>query len=379
MSTEDLSLCRTEKGTTCFRQLQAIPSKLYLAAVEEPLQTLRELSAATADNDIIVNRNDVNKVVEQISQLDRFAFVRFEEDAIERPSERFQRHDKMIADIVAEVGRIHKNMLVIYSGVGSSVTSQQIAAHRRVARQAAAATANNATTAAAQSVTTAKPPVIHHRQEDGGEVVVPEYEVFFSRPRLMVYFLNMSLGEDEQIDIVDLTVTEEAAVPVEGSTGDEVSSRLLVVMSTAGPTPAHTFSFNITGSGGYWQADDFDLNGERLLLQHHTIATLTGFSYHCTPDIRFVLARNGAAHELRWTGLQMQAFFGELDPEHNATVFGEAWDCVGFTSAGIWGGLFVTILMLVILSIGISWMMEIRTMDRFDDAKGKTITVNTNE
>lgn len=375
MSTEDLSLCRTEKGSTCFRQLQAIPSKLYLSAVNEPLQVLRDIVSVTSNDDIVVT--SAADAVEKISATrGQFAFVRFAAnvDAIEQPAERFQRHDGIIAEIVAEVGRVRGNLLVIYTGAGSSSPSvtTQINAHRRVVRQAAAA--NNATTLAPP--TTSKP-AVHHRQEDG--VVIPDYEVFFSRPRLMVYFLNMSLGEEEQIDIVDLTVTEETAAVVEGSTGDETAERLLVVLSTVGPTPVHTLSFNITGSGGYWQADEFDFDGVRLLLQHHTIATLTGFSFHCTPDIRFVVASTGAAHELRWTGLQMQAFFGDLDADNNSTVFGEAWDCVGFTSAGIWGGLFVTILMLVILSIGISWMMEIRTMDRFDDAKGKTITVNTNE
>lgn len=45
-------------------------------------------------------------------------------------------------------------------------------------------------------------------------------------------------------------------------------------------------------------------------------------------------------------------------------------------SPAIWAGLFITFMLLIILSVGITFIMDIRTMDRFDDPKGKTITIN---
>lgn len=48
-------------------------------------------------------------------------------------------------------------------------------------------------------------------------------------------------------------------------------------------------------------------------------------------------------------------------------------------SIPIWSGLFITFLLVLILSFGISMMMNIKTMDRFDDPKGKTITISAAE
>lgn len=72
--------------------------------------------------------------------------------------------------------------------------------------------------------------------------------------------------------------------------------------------------------------------------------------------------------------LQVQAYA----VQHNSS-FGDAYDCVGFTSAPIWSGLFVTFILALIMTFGLTMMMDIKTMDRFDDPKGKTITVNVSE
>lgn len=41
--------------------------------------------------------------------------------------------------------------------------------------------------------------------------------------------------------------------------------------------------------------------------------------------------------------------------------------------------MFITFMLLIILTYGITFIMDIRTMDRFDDPKGKTITINASE
>lgn len=72
---------------------------------------------------------------------------------------------------------------------------------------------------------------------------------------------------------------------------------------------------------------------------------------------------------------QIQLFFDKSGNETNPK-FSDAYDCVGFTSIPIWSGLFITAILLMILTFGITMMMDIRTMDKFDDPKGKTITIN---
>jgi len=59
--------------------------------------------------------------------------------------------------------------------------------------------------------------------------------------------------------------------------------------------------------------------------------------------------------------------------------FGRSYDCVGFFSIGILSGWFITILLLGLLTWGIKMVMNVNTMDRFDDPKGKTITVNATD
>lgn len=71
----------------------------------------------------------------------------------------------------------------------------------------------------------------------------------------------------------------------------------------------------------------------------------------------------------------MQPFF-TMTPKDR---FESSYDCVGTMSVPIWSGLFIVILLLFITIGGVMMMMDIRTMDRFDDPKGKTITINASE
>lgn len=71
--------------------------------------------------------------------------------------------------------------------------------------------------------------------------------------------------------------------------------------------------------------------------------------------------------------------FNKSDTSNNGSRFGDAYDCVGFTSVPIWSALFVTAILLFIMTFGLTMMMDIKTMDRFDDAKGKTITINATD
>lgn len=75
---------------------------------------------------------------------------------------------------------------------------------------------------------------------------------------------------------------------------------------------------------------------------------------------------------------QVQPWFDAIG-RGNHTYFGDSYDCVGFTSVPIWSGIFITFILLFILTAGITMMIDIKTMDRFDDPKGKTITINASE
>jgi V-type H+-transporting ATPase S1 subunit len=68
--------------------------------------------------------------------------------------------------------------------------------------------------------------------------------------------------------------------------------------------------------------------------------------------------------------------------KHNTTndtatyyKFGQCNYCSGFFTSGIWMGIISSLLMAFILAFGVYLMTSINTMDRFDDPKGKPLTI----
>lgn len=64
---------------------------------------------------------------------------------------------------------------------------------------------------------------------------------------------------------------------------------------------------------------------------------------------------------------------------NNGTDFSYASDCAGFFTAGIWMGLLTGLIMLYIFVYGLHMIMQLNTMDRFDDPKGPSISVPQSE
>ncbi|KAM8714211.1 hypothetical protein ACLKA7_014364 [Drosophila subpalustris] len=100
----------------------------------------------------------------------------------------------------------------------------------------------------------------------------------------------------------------------------------------------------------------------------------TTFSYACGNTTWYTATVQNVVNKMTWSSLQLQAPFSAKVKEN--FIFGDSWDCVGFVTPGILMGLFVVVILLVIVFLGLCWMMDIKTMDRFDDPKGKTITIN---
>lgn len=282
----------------------------------------------------------------------------------ESKSEILKRHDAYMATSTKDLSAQFPNMLFIYTAKHKNDVHVR---HVREAADTKPAVADPAVPATNAS----KPvevPAAHpqappaHRQTDPNEPVLPEQEVFFNRHQLIIYFYNLTQGEN-LINTNEILIT-----PIQ----DE--KKFTVALGTG----AQIFAFNVSGeSEGYWNLDEYQFGGSEIYLQQTQVAALSNFSYHCTPALTF-LDNKGLSLELHWNGLQIEPYFGE-DTTHVFEGFSDSWDCVGFTSAGIWGGLFVTLLFLIILSIGFSWMMDIRTMDRFDDPKGKTIIISATD
>lgn len=148
---------------------------------------------------------------------------------------------------------------------------------------------------------------------------------------------------------------------------------LTSVTTPTGTVVPYSIGFKLLLSGGTWYAYQMFVNEVRYL-SIDPVSAYKGKSFGCGD-----LHLSNGKKDLRITGFQLQALFVP-GPEETLDKFSDFHnDCVGFFSPAIWGALFVVILFVFILSIGLTMMMDIKTMDRFDDPKGKTITVNAQE
>lgn len=173
-------------------------------------------------------------------------------------------------------------------------------------------------------------------------------------------------------------------------------------------------SFSFSAGSGSWNLDylnvtyNVDINGTKgsgtnsAMETSFLTSTPLGFSYHCyigdmiyETSAQANSSTDGAAVQFVslqvwllslgidlylisistvWIWLlQVQAF------QISGDKFGYYNDCVGFFTLPIWTGIIVTLILVAILTFGILMLMNIQTMDRFDDPKGKTITVNVME
>ena len=135
------------------------------------------------------------------------------------------------------------------------------------------------------------------------------------------------------------------------------------------------FFMEIVLSAGTWEVISATYSADNVPLHPvHRIMAAGPASFAC---LELRLKAPSLKLELIFDNIQIQPNFETLAVEFN--TFGRAWQCIGFFSAGIWGGLFIAFLFLFILSIGITAIMSIKTMTKFDDPKGKQITINASD
>nr|CAB3263087.1 uncharacterized protein LOC101242403 [Phallusia mammillata] len=102
-----------------------------------------------------------------------------------------------------------------------------------------------------------------------------------------------------------------------------------------------------------------------------TITAPIDWSFVCQApeNISFIGNTSATQVSLQFNHVQMQSF-GVAN-----NTFSRALDCEGWFTGPIWMGLLVGLLVIVMLFYGLAMLSQVTTMDRFDDPKGKTITV----
>ncbi|KFB42333.1 AGAP001624-PA-like protein [Anopheles sinensis] len=144
-----------------------------------------------------------------------------------------------------------------------------------------------------------------------------------------------------------------------------------------------TLKFRFDMDAGYWSMSKVDVfvmdtkskDGSKTLDttlelegKYPPYAPL-GASYSCARQLVF---RNGSTI-LTLENIQVQPAL------EGKTKFDSAWDCVGFTTAPILSGIFVTSFMLIGLTVAILAILDIKPPNRFESRTGKQLTFTVQE
>ncbi|CAL9703572.1 unnamed protein product [Knipowitschia caucasica] len=197
-------------------------------------------------------------------------------------------------------------------------------------------------------------------------------------------------GRWEEHDLTPSTFGEEVKPKLHGSSCDRTRSRL--VLNYENVLDHRSFKLIFAMSQRHYKVSArrwFTLDAVELEYDG-TKATFNGsrsiyapaeYSYRCESVTNYrwpqLVPRSSKDPANQWRvnfqDLQIQGF------NVSRGQFSYASDCAGFFSPGIWMGLMTSLLMVLVLTYGLHMILQLRTMDRFDDPKGPAISVPQTE
>ncbi|KAI8038458.1 V-type proton ATPase subunit S1 [Drosophila gunungcola] len=309
-------LCSNSQSQSCYAQLQGVSPKTYYTSVENPSEALRSVAAKREHNSIDASGKLVTPAKCSVGTA---LFVSFE-DATESREDVLEAHDAAIAAISKQ---FECKVAYLYLAAPSTAPVVQ----RRTRRETAAT--------------------------KGGFIwyATNQFQIFYTA----IHYNGKS------VDVTGMAVTN-STTPL---------TKFSVELATS--EASKKITFDILYDGGYFSMSNLAYDGSKF--RTSDVNAPVKFSFSCGNLTLDSIPVDNMYNTLSFKSLQLQAPFDGT--YKNNFAFGDSWDCVGFVTPGILMGLFVVALLLIIMFVGVCWMMDINTMDRFDDPKGKTITINT--
>jgi len=280
-----------------------------------------------------------------------------------RRSHALKKQDEVMSSVLDKVGAA-ADFVAVYTARGSSISTAEEVPHMRVARAL--------------------------QQARIGDPTSPD--TFYHNDCIFIYLrdqmtLSMHGEKGPHAPIPARLAVDE--IPG-GCEGDKNHIKLKYSNVTLGGVQYHKLNldFQFTQVGGHWHSPTVEVSTQKGA-QHNNEYTKTtlrlnrnqelgapvGHCFSCGETLVYhqQVAVNGTkpapktVMNLRMNGVQIQAFMGA------ATQFGDSWDCSGFFTPGVWMGLIASGMATAILLYGMCMITDIKTMDRFDDPKGKPI------
>jgi len=319
LNIEDLTQCKTTNGVTCFKQLSSISDKSYLPNVNDAVTGLYD----NLDESEKVTVDTSEDIFSTIEAGNRIVFVDLD---LAMNSDDYMSHDKIIAEIFSKLSEKYKNIVAIYTGRTSKNDDLTIIRKKRDtnARNTGKGAINQQPITCKNFIIAAENIVI--MAESGSEEV----------------HTITSCSTEKKDGLITVTI-------------------LPIGLNLIFKNFASTWAL-VAGS-----------MAQNPLKVPIDIYANEGYAYRCGGNITL---RETSKSHIKIRNVQLMASFKQDEPKFNLK---KIVYCEGFWSAGIVSGLFVVFILLIILLYGISWLMAINTMDKFDDPKGKTITINTTD
>ncbi|XP_017549808.2 V-type proton ATPase subunit S1b [Pygocentrus nattereri] len=199
--------------------------------------------------------------------------------------------------------------------------------------------------------------------------------------------LNVAYEDKPSFDLAPLTFNK--TVTLDGSMCNETVSRLVLNYNNVLGYKSFQLVFAMRKiffpvSGRNWMVMEhvqLNFDGETALFNStRGINTPAEYSFHCqrvsNTESPLLVPSSATDKATQWTLLFTEFQIQSFTVTEN---FAYASDCASFFTPGIWMGLLTTLLMVFILTYGLHMIMQLRTMDRFDDPKGPVISVPQNE
>lgn len=315
-------------GAPSFRNLAAMKHRMYVPAASKPLDAIKQMNKTALYTSV-----ETTNVLSKANSGQQITYVEMPLQYDDEPiSEFYARVDRIMAGVAESM--VDSHTMFLLTGIQCNRNHE----HSRKRRDVDSGSAAAPRAAAAD------------KQE-------PQ---ILKDANLLVYITDVTLYQNGQIQNVQgLTL----------SVSDVKADTLKAELKGTGLTIA----FGIQDWGSTWVVQNILVNGKEAHPSKRISAPL-GFSYKCSPMVNITVAdmdANKVVLGVGIRGLQIQPKFGAAG-DSPLKRFGDANDCTGFTSIGIWSGLIVSFLLLGIMTIGITWILDIRSMDRFDDPKGES-------
>ncbi|XP_035144006.1 V-type proton ATPase subunit S1 isoform X2 [Callithrix jacchus] len=221
------------------------------------------------------------------------------------------------------------------------------------------------------------------QKQPASPVIHPPVSYNDTTPRILFWAQNFSVAyKDQWEDLTPLTFGAQE-LNLTGSFWNDSFARLSLTYERLFGTTV-TFKFILASrlypvSARHWftmERLEIHSNGSVAYFNASQVTGPSIYSFHCeyvsslSKKGSLLVARTQPSHwQMTLQDFQIQAFnvMGEQ--------FSYASDCAGFFSPGIWMGLLTSLFMLFIFTYGLHMILSLKTMDRFDDHKGPTISL----